>query len=69
MSPGLLSCRSPLNVVYVGLEMLVTLIKSADPTSPFTSINHSTLDFIKQMFFFSKSAINILRQYEHIEAG
>eukprot|EP01035_Chromulina_nebulosa_P069287 gene69287-biopygen11481 len=25
--------RSPLNVVHVGLEMLVSLINSADPTS------------------------------------
>ena len=61
-----------MNVVHVGLEMLVSLIKSADPTSPFISIDRSTLDFIKQMFLCSESAINILNdllQYEHIEAG
>ena len=64
--------RSPLNVVHVGLEMLVALIKSADPTSPFVPIDRGTADFIIQMFFSSESAINILNdllQYEHIEAG
>eukprot|EP01035_Chromulina_nebulosa_P069343 gene69343-biopygen24678 len=63
---------SPLNVVHVGLEMLVSLINSADLTSPFISIDRDTADFIKQMFFSSESAINILNdllQYEHIEAG
>jgi hypothetical protein len=61
-----------LNVVHVGLEMLVSLIKSADPTSPFIFIDRSTTDFIIQMFFSSESAINILNdllQYEHMEAG
>ena len=64
--------RSPLNVVHVGLEMLVSLINRADPTSPFISIDRDTADFIIQMFFSSESAINILNdllQYEHIEAG
>ena len=68
----LLSTRSPLNVVHVGLEMLVSLVNSADPTSPVISIDRSTADFILQMFFSSESAINILNdllQYEHIEAG
>ena len=67
-----MSYRSPLNVVHVGLEMLVSLINSADPTSPFISIDRGTADFIIQMFFSSESAINILNdllQYEHIEAG
>ena len=59
-------------MVHVGLEMLVSLINSADPTSPFISIDRGTADFIIQMFFSSESAINILNdllQYEHIEAG
>jgi hypothetical protein len=65
-------CSSPLNVVHVGLEMLVSLIHKADPASPTVSIDRSTADFILQMFFSSESAINILNdllQYEHIEAG
>ena len=64
--------RSPLNVVHVGLEMLVSLIHSTDPASPTVSIDRSTADFILQMFFSSESAINILNdllQYEHMEAG
>lgn len=59
-------------MVHVGLEMLVSLIDSADPTSPVITIDRSTADFIKQMFFSSESSINILNdllQYEHIEAG
>eukprot|EP01036_Dinobryon_divergens_P061853 gene61853-biopygen30372 len=64
--------RSPLNVVHVGLEMLVSLIDSAATTSSAIIIDSSTADFIRQMFFSSESAINILNdllQYEHIEAG
>ena len=59
-------------MVHVGLELLVSLIKSAGPTSPFISIDRSTADFIIQMFSSSEFAINILNdllQYEHIEAG
>ena len=59
-------------MVHVGLEMLVSLINRADPTSPSISIDRDTADFIKQMFFSSESAINILNdllQYEHIESG
>ena len=59
-------------MVHVGLEMLVSQINRADPTSPFIPIDRSTADFIKDMFFSSKSAIHILNdllQYEHIEAG
>jgi signal transduction histidine kinase len=64
--------RSPLNVVHVGLEMLLTVINNSDPTSPVITIDRSTADFIKDMFFSSESAINLLNdllQYEHIEAG
>jgi hypothetical protein len=59
-------------VVHVGLEMLVSLIDSAATTSSAIIIDSSTADFIRQMFFSSESAINILNdllQYEHIEAG
>lgn len=65
-------CRSPLNVVHVGLEMLLTEIRKSDPASPFVSIERSTADFIVHMFTSSESAINILNdllQYEHMEAG
>lgn len=64
--------RSPLNVVHVGLEMLLTEIRKSDPASPFVSIDRSTADFIVHMFTSSESAINILNdllQYEHMEAG
>ena len=59
-------------MVHVGLEMLVSIINSAGPSSQFIPIDRSTADFIIQMFFSSESAINILNdllQYEHIEAG
>ena len=65
-------CRSPLNVVHVGLEMLLTEIQKSDPASPFVSIERSTADFIVHMITSSESAINILNdllQYEHMEAG
>ena len=64
--------RSPLNVVHVGLELLVSIIKSTDPAMPYIRIDRSNADFILQMFYSSESAINILNdmlQYEHIEAG
>ena len=64
--------RSPLNVVHVGLEMLLSVINNSDPASPVITIDRSTADFIKDMFFSSESAINLLNdllQYEHIEAG
>ena len=64
--------RSPLNVVHVGLEMLLSVINNSDPASPVVTIDRSTADFIKDMFFSSESAINLLNdllQYEHIEAG
>ena len=69
---GHILCRSPLNVVHVGLEMLVSVINSAGASAPSISIDRSTADFVLQMFFSSESAINILNDllhYEHIEAG
>eukprot|EP01035_Chromulina_nebulosa_P069321 gene69321-biopygen19947 len=63
--------RSPLNVVHIGLELLVSVIKKAGPTGPVV-IDRSTAELIEHMLFSSNSAINILNdllQYEHIEAG
>ena len=50
----------------------MSLINSSDPTSASISIDRSSADFIKDMFFGSKSAIDILNdllQYERVEAG
>eukprot|EP01035_Chromulina_nebulosa_P069316 gene69316-biopygen17506 len=52
--------------------MLLSVINNSDPASPVITIDRSTADFIKDMFFSSESAINLLNdllQYEHIEAG
>ena len=59
-------------MVHVGLEMLLSVISNSDPTSPVITIDRSTADFVKDMFFSSESAINFLNdllQYENIEAG
>jgi hypothetical protein len=48
-----------LTVVHIGLELLVSLIKKADPIGP-VIIDRSTAELIEQMLFSSNSAIYIL---------
>ena len=65
-------CRSPLNVVHGGLDLLMSEIRVSDPNAEFVPISRSTVELIQHIFSSSESAIDLLNDllhYEQIDAG
>ena len=64
--------RSPLNVVYAGLDLLIMEMKEMDQNGFYLSVRKSTAELVDSIFSSCGEAINILNDllnYEHIEAG
>ena len=64
--------RSPLNVVYAGLDLLITEMKEADQNGLYLISRQSTTELVDSIFSSCGDAITILNDllnYEHIESG